>query len=731
MRKFLFISLILLLYQCGSTQAYNFTGFWESLGPNEKPLEDRRQAATGIGPVEFIRASKTKEGLIIAGSINGGLFFSEDGGQQWINAGSDSWHYSSCGWAEIQPDNEDIWFALSSSGNENGMPGQLGHHGGILRTLDAGLNWEFIADKLTFTGSEYLAVHGFKFHPNDPNQLIVYTDDGLYRTEDCMASEVVWERIPGIREKIFDIAFTDSHIYISQKLADKWNVLIAPINRPEKFEKIGFIERMPDPMLGITFEKYKNEMLILINYIRKGDELYSYSASSKNEEKVLKNQRVIFGWGRTMAVSPHREEELILGFGTSIKRWKISEKVNLPRIRGGYHVDIEDIEYDPFDSMKVYIATHGGVYTSVDDCQSWVSTSQGLGIAEVEATAVSNIDPNVVVIGCYHDGSSMRVDSEGNGTYQWKNINGGDGLVPLLPKNDISTVYTSNQYTGGGIYVSLDTGRTKVNVHNQKRLNTAGWQMAANLHPENSRMLFFNYAIRNGEGKGNVDIARTLTAELKDTSERISNFLISHQLKKYSVYGIYNSPLYPNEMYIHLIEFTKDQEGKPFNVHHVYRTTDCTADAGEVIDSWYEVEIPRSDWIACITPSEENSDRLFLAYVAGIAGTELTENDFGLVYSLKYKKGSGDLISENDITQNIPYGLTGRYNLIPDGEGGLFFGTRLGLFYGDKSAINGWGEWIELGFGLPHNKIHGIYLNKKENSLTIGLYGRGVWKYYL
>ena len=638
MPKLTVLSFLLSLSTLLSAQEYDFSKSWEFLGPDEKPLEDKKQSATGIGPVEFIRANKKVKDLLLAGSLNGGLFYSTDGGEQWINAGSDDWPYSGCGWAEFHPDNEKVWFAYSCLNNNNGQPGAIGHQGGIYRTMDGGLNWEMVADKSAFINSEYITVYGFQFHPDNSNQLLVYTEEGLYTTDDCTAEKIQWKRLTDLAGWIYDVCFTENHIFISHMQFGKWNVFVAPRSAPERYKKLEYVEAMSDPIMGITFENYKDQILILTNFLHKPDQLHQYDPYAQKEEMLLRTQRVVFGSGRTFAVSPHRPDELMLGYSTTMKRWKVSEKANKPKMRGGYHVDLEFIEYDPFDSMKIYLGTHGGVYTSTDHGQSWVSTSKGIGVAEVEGSAVSPSDPDQIVIGCYHDGSTIRADWEGNGKYQWKNINGGDGLIPLLADYDPAVVYTSNQYTGGGLYYSNDFGKKNTNVHTKKGLTSSGWQMAAVLHPTNQKMLFFNYILKEKVGKGNVDIMRTTEPDQRGSEERISNFLETHGIQKYSVYGLYNSPDYPDHMYIHLIEFTKDENGKPLNVHRAFKTSNCTDSAQAVIDSWVEIEIPRSDWIAYIQPDPKKSSRLYIAYVAGIEGTELTDQDFGLVYHLKYKK---------------------------------------------------------------------------------------------
>jgi hypothetical protein len=153
------------------------------------------------------------------------------------------------------------------------------------------------------------------------------------------------------------------------------------------------------------------------------------------------------------------------------------------------------------------------------------------------------------------------------------------------------------------------------------------------------------------------------------------------------------------------------------------------AEPEQVINSWFELEIPRNDWIADITPHPAASNKIYITYVSGEFGTELSDKEYGMIYLLKYKKHK--LKKENDITQNLPFSFTGRYNVVTDGNAGLFIATRTGVYYGDKKLAKGKGEWTKVGFGSPHCKVHGMYYHKKTNSLTIGYYGRGVWRYYL
>ncbi|MEO9532672.1 MAG: hypothetical protein ABJG68_16715 [Crocinitomicaceae bacterium] len=714
----------------GFSQDYDFSKSWTFLGPDEKPQEDRRQAATGIGPVDHIDMHPLNSKAMLCSSINGGLFFTKDGGEQWINSGSDDWDYSGCSMALYHPLKESVWFASSCLNNPNGSAGTIGKQGGVYRTLDEGNNWELVGDKSSFINSGFLTIHGMKFHPNKPNVLFVYTTEGVYYTVNCLASDIQWKRVDGLKGWIFDLEFTENDVYFTHMQFGKWSIYSAPLNDLSAYKRLAISDQIIDDVEGITIEISAGRPLILVNYLRKGDELLGYNPQTQKTELILKSQRVIFGKGATFAVSPHDPDEIIVGYGTTMKRWDIPTK-SQKRMKGGYHVDIEYVIYDHADSNKIIIATHGGVYISEDRGESWTSKSKGIGIAEVEGLAVSRKDHNQMAIGCFHDGSTVRADFNNDGLYTWKNVNGGDGLVPLMPANDPSIVYTSNQYNGGGMFYSADTGRTKTNLHTLNSVITSGWQMAAVLHPEEQDLLFFNFEIPSGSGKGNIEIGRTNTPLERKSVDRVTNFKVSHGIEKYSIYGVFNSPEFPDVLYAHMIQFVKDENDKQINVHRLWKTEKARAKDSVIIHSWYELEIPRDDWIADVIPDKKSHDRIQIAYVSGVYGADDSGEDYGLIYSLKYKKSTKKMKKEIDISENLPYSFTGRFNLVEDGSGGVFFATRSGIYYANKKTLKGKRDWVKIGFGSPHCKVHGLDYNPELRELTVGYYGRGVWRYNL
>ncbi len=702
---------------------------WQFTGPNQEPSNPKFRGDGGIGPIEFVRVYKKKEGFLLAGSLNGGLFFSENGGDLWVNSGSDQWDYSGCAWADFYPDDEETWFACSNFSDNNGKPGLIEKKGGLLRTRNQGRTWFTIGNYKDFGGSKYLTIYGTRFHPGQPKKLFILTSEGLFYTNNCLSDFVKWNRVPNLKGWVYDLDFLGEKMYVSNFFHGKWNVLQFDQNDLSKSTVLKQVFEEDREMRNLTFEPRGNALLIAKDFTKNQDELWELDPTSDEFNLKLKGQRISFGSGHTLAVSPFNENSYYFGYGTRIKKWNNETNKQLT-VGINYHVDIEFIAFDPFDSTKVFLATHGGVFLSTDQGLSWKSKSNGLGVAEVTGLAVSKMNTSQIAIGCFHDGSMLYTDY-GDGQLLWRTINGGDGLIPLIDPDDETIVYTSNQYTGGGIFVSKDSAKQKKeNLHNFNSLKTSGWEMAAALHPEKTNVLFFNFRTNSKE---NIDICRTRDATKRNSAEIISDFSKSHQLTNYKVYGLFNSKVRPESLYAYVLDYEKGEDGKQIITHRIFWNNNVNQDAEDVINEWRELEHPINTWIADIAPDGYATNRVFVSYTKGKDNPETIFGDKGLIYALKYsRKEPYRLKREIDITRNVPNSIAGRFNVeyVKRDGGGIFIATRTGIYYGNKKVLKGRYKWQKVGYGLPHCKISGLDYNESEKVLTVGYFGRGVWQYY-
>lgn len=724
---------LLFLTTFGFSQNFDFSEEWYSLGPNIPPKNKTHRSDAGIGPVEFIRIYPKASNHLLAGSLSGGLFYSDNGGENWVNTGSDKWDYSGAAWADFFPTDEKIWFGCSNMEGNNGKPGRLGKKGGIYRSKSKGEKWKMIGNYRDFGGSEYVVIYGTRFQPKNPNIMFVLTSDGLFYTQNCLAEFVSWIKVPLIDGEMYDLDFFQGKIYISNFYHGKWSIYSSPYDQIGKLKKIELLQNENRKLRNVTFEPADTVILVALDYKKSKDEILIYQPETGKSELLMNGQNISFGSGHTFAISPFNSSEFFFGYGTRVRKMNWLTKKKIP-VSGKYHSDVEFVAYDPNKADVVYLATHGGVYKSEDGGKNWILKSNGLSIAEVMGLAVAKTDLNQIAIGCFHDGSMVRADFNQDGNYFWKMANGGDGLIPLIHPDSANIVYTSNQFLGGGLSFSTDTTRLNKNLHSINGLKTSGWEMAAFINPIYTNITYFNFTETKGDNKGNINICRNNNRAQKNSAQVISNFQASHQLKKYKVYGLFGSKYHPDELIAYVLNYEKDRKGNTVVKHLLFRTQKANEAPELVIDSWVELKHPNNNWIGDVEIDAFLSEKIYISYLTGKPSPSSVFGDKGLVYALKYQRKSPfKLRREIDITRNIPLSWTGRYNLAYDKKGGgrMFIATRQGVYYGSHKQLKGKKRWKKVGKKLPHCKVYGLDYNEKHKVLTIGLLGRGVWRYNL
>lgn len=713
-------------------QLTDFGKDWVSLGPNEKPVNPKKSDDAGIGPIEFVRVYSGKEGHLLAGSLSGGLFYSNNGGESWSSTGSDNWDYTGCAWADFHPDNEKVWFACSNFTGYNGKPGRIAENGGLLRTKNEGKTWQLIAGIRNFGQSTELIIYGTRFHPENSDFIFVFTSEGIYYSENCMADFVKWNRIPNVSGCVYDLDFMDNAMYLTNFVNEKWHIVKFDQHNYNTFTKITDLENDGRPMRNLTIEPKQGELLIAKDFTKEKDEMCLYDPSTDSTWVILKNQSISFGSGHTLAVSPHQPNEFYFGNGTRVKKWAYPYDKALT-VGSGYHVDVEFIAYDPFDSLKIYFATHGGVFISKNGNADWENMSDGLGVAEVMGLAVSKLDPSQIAIGTYHDGSMVLADFDQNGNYYWRQVNGGDGLIPLINPENNAIVYTSNQFEGGGLYYSDDTVKqVKRNLHSLNGLKTSGWELATVLDQADPNTVYFNFVEREGVNKGNINVCRTSNALERKSVEVVSDFFQTHKMKKYKVYGLFNSAAHPNVLIAYVLDYVKNEKGEQITNHRLFRTDKLSGTPEEVTASWYEIGHPNNTWIGDVEMDGYNPFRIFVSYTKGKDNPESMFGDRGMVYALKYRNDETHALKRQmDISKNIPNDVAGRYNMAYSkiNGGSLFIATRTGVYYANSRVMRGKSRWVRIGGELPHCQVYGLDFKEDNGVLTVGYFGRGVWQY--
>lgn len=727
LRFFIFILLPFQLF----AQNWEFNNSWVNIGPNDVPFAKDYKYAAGTGPVECIRIAPSNPQYMLMSSLNGGIFYSENGGEQWLNAGTDYWTYSASPWCDFYPENENIWFGVMHQKGKNGKAGDIGKYGGVLRTKDKGLTWEKILN-VSHVGGEYVEIYSTKFHPDNPKMMFVLTSSGLFYTNDCLASMPEWSKFPNVDGWIYDMEFVNDKIYLSNFQFGKWNLFEVNQFKFSEYKKSEGFLKYADDTRNLTIEPYHDSLLVLVDHSKGSDQLLRFYPKKDDFKLLSSSERVNFGSGHTFAVNPFNTNQIFIGNSTKIKYFNYDTKKSA-NLGSDYHVDVEYVIFHPNDSAVVYIATHGGVWKSTDGGKNWEAKTKGLGIAEVTGISVDPNNPARVMASFYHDGSAY-LSSDRTDIPSWEIINGGDGLQPLIHPNKYNVTYSSNQFTGGGVYISNDTVYNYTNIHSYNHLKTSGWEMAYVLHPEIDSLLLFNFMHSKGEKNGSIDIARTFQPDKRDKAEIISDFMKFQGMQAYKVYGIFNSEYYPNRLFAYVLDFVKDENNKPITNHRLFYNNNVLDSAEVVQANWVEVEMPFNSWLGGIAFHPKFENRIYLAYAGGKSDPESMFGDKGMAYAIKFKEKSDEtkVKREIDISRNVPNGIGGKYNICELGGTGWFaLATQTGVYLGDNRSMKGKGRWVKLGVGLPNCKPYGIDFNKKKEIITVGLFGRGVWQYQL
>ncbi|MEZ4917717.1 MAG: GEVED domain-containing protein [Saprospiraceae bacterium] len=163
---------------------------WLDLGPYSIDSITRHYAA-GLGRVEDLYVDPNNDQRIYLGSRSGGFWRSLDGGQSWEGSTTDFLPASGVNAITAVPGNPDSVLI-------NVRNAQNGTSHGVYQSLDGGLSWSptpFNPSNLGQGGlGTNFAINQIKYHPFVPERVLVSANNGLYRSEDNLAT---WTKVLG------------------------------------------------------------------------------------------------------------------------------------------------------------------------------------------------------------------------------------------------------------------------------------------------------------------------------------------------------------------------------------------------------------------------------------------------------------------------------------------------------------------------------------------------------
>jgi photosystem II stability/assembly factor-like uncharacterized protein len=607
-------------------------------------------------------------------SYGDGVYKSTDGGQSWKNVGlKDSEHI---GMITIDPRNSDAVYVAAQ-----GPLWRPGGDRGLYKTTDGGETWELILEVDENTGCNEIHMD-----PSDPDVLYASTyqrrrhvwcliDGGpgsaIYKSTDAGATWVkLTKGIPGVDKGKIGMAISPVNPHI----------IYAIIEAAQ--DKSGFF-RSTDA--GANWKKQSD-------YLSSSPQYYNeIFADPKNPDRVYSMDtflRVTHDGG---------------------KNW---ERLGL-RYK---HVDDHAMWIDPDNTDHLLVGCDGGIYETYDRGETWDHKSN-LPVTQFYRVSVDQDEPFYNVYGGTQDNNSLgapsrTISASGITNADWTITLGGDGYETQVDPTNPDIVYSQYQYGGLARY-DRKTGE-ELMIRPQPAPGQPpykfNWNSPLLLSPHSPTRLYFagNILFRTDDrGDSWTEVSPDLTRKIDRNQLEVFGVVQSVDAvaknRSTSYYG-------------NIVALTES----PIQEGLIYVGTDdgliqVTEDGGQ---NWRAIDrvkgVPYMTYVAELTASRHDAGTVYAAFDNRKNGDlkpyVFKSNDMGRSWKSITKdlpeRGTAFAVEQDHVDPNL-----------------LFVGTEFGLFF----TYDEGGHWIQLKGGFPTIVVKDLDVQRRENDLAIGTFGRGIW----
>lgn len=606
-------------------------------------------------------------------SYGNGVYKSEDGGRTWRNVGLKTSEH--IGRIAIDPKDSNIVY-VASQGPLWGPGGERG----LFKTIDGGKTWKNILNI-----SENTGVTDIVIDPNDPNTIYC----AAYQRRRHM-----WTLIDGGPE---------SAIYKSTDAGATWNKLRAGLPTVE-LGRIGLaISPVDSNVIYATIEAADRKGGIF----RSSDRGGSWERRNEFDSTAMYYARIVADPKDVDRIYVMNVFLMVSDDGGRTLR-RLGEKSK--------HVDNHDIWIDPDNTDHYLVGCDGGVYESFDRGANW-DFKANLPVPQFYDIATDNAKPFYNVYGGTQDnfsfgGPSRTRSASGIVNSDWFVTNGGDGFRSQVDPEDPNTVYASLQH---GVIVRFDKRNgERIGIQPQPgpkddppRWN---WDTPFIISPHlHTRLYMASDKLYRSDDRG--DSWTTVSGQLSRELDRDKLPVMGRIWSIDAVAKNASTAFFGNAS---ALAESQKKEGL------IYVGTDdgllnITEDGGK---NWRRIEkfpgVADMAYVSRVITSNHDANTAYVSFDnhqnADFKPYLLKTTDAGRTWTSLAanlpKNGPVLAIAEDHLNPNL-----------------LFVGTEFGLFF----SIDGGQKWIQLKGGLPTIAVRDLVIQKRENDLVVGTFGRGIY----
>ncbi|MBR77632.1 MAG: glycosyl hydrolase [Flavobacteriales bacterium] len=661
-------------------------GAWktENSGTTWKPIFDNEKSYS-IGcitldpqnsDIVWIGSGENVGGRHVA--YGDGIYKSVNGGKNWQNMGlKKSEHISKI---IVHPTNQNtIWVAsqgpLWSKGGERG----------IFKSTDGGKSWiQKLGD------DEWIGATDLIIDPRDPKILYAAT----------------WQRHRTVAGYMG--GGPGSNIYKSIDGGDTWKKIDKGLPK-SNMGKIGLAISPQNP----------DVLYAAIELNRRSGGVFK--SSNRGESWSKMSDAVSGGTGphyyQELYASPHNFDEIYLADnymqvsfdgGKTFSRMNESEK----------HVDNHAVAFKKDDPNYILVGCDGGLYESFDKTKNW-KFIDNLPLTQFYKIAVDNAYPFYYVYGGTQDnntqGAPSRTDNiHGIRNSDWFILLGGDGHQPATDPNDPNIVYV--QWQRGNLNRHDRITGENINIKPQpkigEKIDRFNWDSPILVSSHNSKTLYFaSQRLWKSEDRG--DSWTAISKDLTNNIERIQTPFFGSKQKWDNAWDLYAMSNYST--------ITSISES-PKNSELIYIGTDdgiiqVTEDGGK---NWRKtdfskiIDLPNTSFVNDIKADLYDENIVYAVFDNHKYG------DFKPYVFKSINKGK----TWKKISSNLPEN-TILWRIVQDHVDNqlMFLGSEFGVYFTNNQGQT----WNKLKNGMPNISVRDLAIQKRENDLVVGTFGRGIY----